>query len=221
MPPVSDRGGARLELADYRRRVAALYAELRERGSDDAGACDRFRDGRDRLFASHPATPLEPPALRAFGGIPYYPYDPALRFVVPVDPLAADADTGALRIDLGVDGVLALERIGRVRLAFGGEPVSLTVFWVAGYGGGLFLPFGDATNGGTTYGGGRYLLDTIKGADLGTVNGDLILDFNYAYNPSCAYSPDWVCPLAPPENRLRVPVDAGERAPVVAGRSSS
>ena len=72
----------------------------------------------------------------------------------------------------------------------GGE---LTVYWLGGYGGGVFMPFGDATNGSTTYGGGRYLLDGVKGADLGVVDGRLILDFNFAYNPSCAYSTRWVC----------------------------
>ena len=63
----------------------------------------------------------------------------------------------------------------------------------------------------TTYGGGRYLLDTVKGADLGTEDGRLVLDFNYAYNPSCAYDPSWACPLAPPGNRLAIAVEAGER----------
>jgi uncharacterized protein (DUF1684 family) len=75
----------------------------------------------------------------------------------------------------------------------------------------VFLSFRDATGGKSTYGGGRYLYDTIKGADLGTVGGEILLDFNYAYHPSCHYNPLWVCPLAPPENRLRFPIEAGER----------
>ncbi len=62
-----------------------------------------------------------------------------------------------------------------------------------------------------SYGGGRYLLDTVKGADLGGTDGRLVVDFNYAYNPSCAYDPQWSCPLAPPANRLTVPILAGER----------
>jgi uncharacterized protein (DUF1684 family) len=90
--------------------------------------------------------------------------------------------------------------------------VSLAVYWLEGYGGGLFLPFRDALAGRETYGGGRYLLDTVKGADLGTGDdGRLVLDFNYAYNPSCAYDPRWSCPLAPSENRMRIAVEAGER----------
>ena len=75
------------------------------------------------------------------------------------------------------------------------------------------LPFADATNGTSTYGGGRYLLDGIKGADLGMTDGRLIVDFNFAYNPSCAYSPAWVCPLAQAENRIPNAIAAGEKAP--------
>ena len=75
------------------------------------------------------------------------------------------------------------------------------------------MPFRDATNGDTTYGAGRYVLDTVKGADLGGSDGRLIVDFNYAYHPSCTYDPRWSCPLAPPANRLAGPVEAGERMP--------
>ena len=88
---------------------------------------------------------------------------------------------------------------------------TLDVYWVAVYGGGVFLPFRDDTSGGEGYGGGRYLLDTVKGADLGGSGGRLVVDFNYAYNPSCAYDPQWSCPLAPPANRLTVPIRTGER----------
>jgi uncharacterized protein (DUF1684 family) len=82
--------------------------------------------------------------------------------------------------------------------------------------GGVFLPFVDATSGTETYGGGRYLLDTIKGADLGAVGSDgtLVLDFNFSYFPSCAYSSRYVCPLAPSGNRLSGAVRAGERHPI-------
>jgi uncharacterized protein (DUF1684 family) len=112
------------------------------------------------------------------------------------------------------DGGLVIEPVlETIGLAdkLGGE---LTIYWLGGYGGGLFLPFGDATNGTTTYGGGRYLLDSIKGADLGQVeDGRMILDFNFAYNPSCAYSPRWSCPLAPARNKLPGGVMAGEKHP--------
>jgi uncharacterized protein (DUF1684 family) len=84
---------------------------------------------------------------------------------------------------------------------------------LAEYSGGFFLPSRDATNGRTTYGAGRYMLDTAKGADLGSdpARGTLVLDSNFAYHPSCAFDPRWSCPLAPVENRLDVPVEVGER----------
>ncbi len=92
-----------------------------------------------------------------------------------------------------------------------GAPLRLSLYWLDGYAGGLFLSFRDATSGKETYGACRYLLDTVKGADLGTEGERLVLDFNFAYNPSCAYDARWACPLAPPENRLAVSVRAGER----------
>jgi uncharacterized protein (DUF1684 family) len=91
------------------------------------------------------------------------------------------------------------------------------VFWMAGYSGGIFIPFRDATNGTETYGAGRYLVDAAKGADLGAAPGPhpsswaLVLDFNFATQPSCAFDPRWACPLAPPENRLDRDIRAGER----------
>jgi uncharacterized protein (DUF1684 family) len=75
----------------------------------------------------------------------------------------------------------------------------------------VFLPFRDATSGTTSYGGGRYLWDSVKGADLGSADEELVLDFNYAYHPSCVYDPRWSCPLAPRDNWLGIPVEAGER----------
>jgi uncharacterized protein (DUF1684 family) len=104
-----------------------------------------------------------------------------------------------------------MTRVGTARFELGGESLALSLFWVEGYGGGVFLSFRDATSGKETYGAGRYLLDTVKGADLGLEDGRLVLDFNLAYQPSCSYDPAWACPLAPPENRLPVAVRAGER----------
>ncbi len=102
-------------------------------------------------------------------------------------------------------------RFARVRFLLA-EEHALDLYWLDGYGGGLYLCFADATSGTETYGAGRYLLDTVKGSDLGERNGKLVLDFNFAYNPSCSYDPRWVCPLAPPGNRLKVPIRGGERA---------
>lgn len=91
------------------------------------------------------------------------------------------------------------------------ETCDLNLFWIEGYGGGSFLPFRDETNKLETFSGGRYLPDTIKGVDLGREEDDLILDCNYAYNPSCAYHHRWVCPFAPTQNNLQLRVTAGER----------
>ncbi len=193
-----------LALLDWRRTVAALYAAVRaESATDPESALERFRAGRDRLFAEHPETPLLPEARSAFRGLPHWPYDPAVRFNVPLQP----AEPRRLVVR-AIDGEpYPLDRIGRVRLPVG----DLDVYWVAVYGGGVFLPFRDATAGTSTYGAGRYLLDTVKGADLGGSDGRLVVDFNYAYHPSCAYDPRWSCPLAPPSNRLAASIEAGER----------
>jgi len=112
--------------------------------------------------------------------------------------------------------VVRIQRFGRVSFQLSGQTVALSLFWILGYGGGIFLPFRDQTNSNGTYGGGRYLLDTIKHADLGQADGRLVIDFNFAYNPSCAYNSRWHCPLAPAENRLPVALPAGEQDFVVA-----
>jgi uncharacterized protein len=108
---------------------------------------------------------------------------------------------------------MSFRRIGHVTIPFPGGQRRLGLFWMAGYAGGLFLPFRDGTNGRETYGAGRYLLDAAKAADLGAGQGErsLILDFNFAFQPSCAFDPKWACPLAPPENRIDLEVRAGER----------
>ena len=157
----------------------------------------------------HSESPLTPEDRPGFAGLPYFPHDPAMRVEAALEPDAERRRAGDPHQHRGAHA-LPPHRV--VRPALAGTRVSLAVYWLEGYGGGLFLPFRDALAGHGTYGGGRYLLDTVKGADLGTAaDGRLVLDFNYAYNPSCAYDPRWSCPLAPPENRLDVPVAAGER----------
>ena len=204
----------RLTLADWRRRMGALYAEVRSMGATDpAIAVAHWRSVREWLFREHPQSPL-PPAERAGFSARHFDHDLALRFVVPVEPAPA-ADPGALAMELPNSGedTLAFKRIGTVRLPFPAGEQHLSVFWMAGYAGGLFIPFRDATNGRETYGAGRYLVDAAKSHDLGTdeATGDLILDFNFATQPSCAFDPRWACPLAPPKNKLEIEVRAGER----------
>ena len=196
-----------MELWDWRRQVADLYAGIRA-APDPAAAWRGWVAARDRLFGAHPQSPLPPAARAGFRGLPYFDHDPAARLAVAFVPAAEFR----LELEIGADGRAGLRRFARTEgLArrFGGE---LDVFWLEGYGGGVFLPFLDATSGRESYGGGRYLLDTIKGADLGAAaDGRVVLDFNFAYQPSCAYSDDWVCPLPPPGSRLPAAVRAGER----------
>jgi uncharacterized protein (DUF1684 family) len=207
---VSSRGPREaLELADYRARVAELYIDW---AGEDAAATGEFRRRRDRLFAEHPASALTAEQRRGFEGLPYFPHDPAARLR---RELRDARDDGELEIDSGgEDGVVRYSRVGRLETPWG----ELTLFWTEGYGGNLFLPFRDATAPDETYGAGRYLTDAIKGtfrgglepAPLGDGALTVTLDFNYAYNPSCAYNSRWACPLAPPENRLEQPIRAGE-----------
>jgi uncharacterized protein len=171
-----------------------------------AGALDRFRAGRDELFRHHPDTPLADGDPARDGGLEQWPRSGELRFEAELIPLA-EPDPPAAPIPSSAGEGLPLRRIGRIELPVG----SLDVYWIDVYGGGVFVPFRDRTAGVSTYGGGRYLLDTVKGADLGGRPGHLVVDFDYAYHPSCAYDPRWSCPLAPPGNRLDVAIEAGER----------
>jgi uncharacterized protein (DUF1684 family) len=195
-----------LELALWRRRVTELYAAVRAEADPERGHA-RWRRGRDELFRHHPQSPLGPDDPLRASGLPYWPYDPAMRFVLP---LQQPSDPGRrLELDTGEDGVTSLAPVGRVVLP---EPVggSLDVWWLEQYGGGLFLPLRDGTAGSGSYGGGRYLLDTAKGADLGGSGDDLVVDLNFAYHPSCRYDSRWLCPLAPPGNTIVARVEAGE-----------
>jgi uncharacterized protein (DUF1684 family) len=189
-----------LELLDWKRRVFELYAAVRA-DPQPARAWQHWRDVREELFRSHPQTPSHHAQPQ------YFDYDPALRVFGTVEP----AEREQREIATSGEEPYAFTRFARARFELEGSEQSLDLYWLEGYGGGLFLSFADATSGTETYGACRYLLDTVKGADLGERDGRLILDFNFAYNPSCAYDPRWVCPLAPPGNRLAVPLRGGER----------
>jgi uncharacterized protein (DUF1684 family) len=195
---------AYLELLDWRRRVSELFAELRGRPADEP-TLTWFRAEKDALFKTHPQSPIPEADRAAFGGLSYWPYDPTARVS------AQFVETSEERRDTRDE--VAFDRIGFADFRLQGMALQLPVFWIAGYAGGVFVPFRDGTCGTETYGGGRYLLDTIKSADFGSDAGDgsIVLDFNYAYHPSCAYDPRWVCPLAPPDSRLALPIRVGER----------
>jgi uncharacterized protein len=198
-----------LELADWRRRVAELYATLRTDERAPSMRAVAFRAARDRLFAEHPSSPVPEADRRDFRGVAYFRHAPALarRAALELDPEAPPLDVPRSGEGLG----LPFQRIGWVSFTVDGTPCRLSVFWLDEYAGGIFIPFRDTTSGRETYGGGRYLWDSAKGADLGSEGEELVLDFNYAYHPSCVYDPIWSCPLAPRENWLSVPIAAGER----------
>lgn len=196
-----------LDLLDWKRRVLALYAEVRT-DDDHAAAWHRWGEVRRELITTHPQSPIREPDRRAsFGGPWYFDYDSTYRTLAEVE----GAEPERVVIDGSADGRFAFTRFGWARFELHGESLRLALHWLEGYGGGVFLSFRDATSGRETYGACRYLLDTVKGADLGMDGERLVLDFNFAYNPSCSYDPAWACPLAPPDNRLTLSVRAGER----------
>jgi hypothetical protein len=211
-----------LDLYDWRRRVVEMFRDRDAalgNGQDPERVLARFREAKDALFARHQQSPLSADARSAFAGLRYFAYDPRLRVKATLSAIDA-ADS----IDAPASGPhpMPLQRAGTVDFKLAGEPARLTVFWIDVYGGGLFLPFRDVTCPAESYGAGRYLFDSVKGSgfdpdvaaaanDGGYAGSAVVLDFNYAYNPSCAYDVRWACPLAPRENWLAAPIRAGER----------
>jgi uncharacterized protein (DUF1684 family) len=192
-----------LALLDWRRQVASLYAEVR--AAHDAREGHRiWQAGRNTLLGSHPQSPVPADRRAAFTSVPVAGYDPAFRFTATVD---TDVPPATMEVATGTDGVVPFDRAGIVHLDGIGD---LDVWWLASYGGGIFVPVKDTRADAATYPGGRYVIDTAKGADLGGRDGHLVIDLNFAYNPSCAYDPAWACPLAQAGNTVPVAVDAGE-----------
>ena len=204
-----------LDLYDYRCRVADMYRVRRQAtlaGEDAASVLQRFREARNELFVKHSQSALDVEQKRKFQGLRYFHYNPAMC-------VEADIDTGVepvqSNVAMNAEESMTMTTVGRLHFTLEGVRVALSLYWLNIYGGGLFLPFRDTTSPAESYGGGRYLFDTIKGSDFLASTGALrieriLLDFNYAYNPSCAYNDRWVCPLAPVENRLSIPIRAGE-----------
>lgn len=213
------------DLLDWKHAVFDLYRDVRS-AADPQAAWLHWRTTRDRLYRDHPQSPLPPEQRQGFKGCDFYDYDPAWRVTATV----VDSGRPAGEIASSTGGTFAFSQIGTLQFHVVGLDVELELAWNEGYGGGVFLAFADHTTGTSTYGGGRYLLDTVKGAELGLDRGDrgVVLDFNFAYNPSCSYNPIWSCPLAPAANRLPLAVTAGERSspaasaapPSLAGGSS-
>lgn len=197
-----------LDLADYRRRVADIYARVRRTGLGPESHRSWIEE-RDALFRSHAQSALPVRERADFTGLDYWEYDPAFRTIGTL----SEAEEHRFELPHSGSGTTPFIRVARVTVDLAGSQQHLDLYRLDAYGDGLFLPFRDLTNGGETYGSGRYLLDTAKGADLGATDAGLLLDFNFSYHPSCVHSGRWSCPLPPPGNRLDAPITAGERLP--------
>ncbi len=205
-----------LDLYDYRCRVTEFYCQRNNAllaHEDASTVMARFRQQRDTLFLAHPQSALDAEQKRMFEGLHYFPYNPDMLFTVTID---TDIEPHKQEVVMNASESMIMTTVGRVQFTVAQQLVSLSLYWLDIYGGGLFLPFRDTTGPNESYGGGRYLFDTIKGSNFLSTTDEhkqtqIMLDFNYAYNPSCAYNDAWTCPLAPIENRLHVPISAGEK----------
>ncbi len=205
-PDVTATPEETLDLLEWRRHVSALYAEVRAT-EDPEKAWWRWREVRDEMFGTHPQSPFPSESRADFKGVPYFGYDPSYKVTADIET----ADPQRMELPGSAGATFGATRFAKASFGLADAELELGMYWLDGYAGGLFVSFRDATSGKETYGACRYLFDTVKGADLGNDGQRLILDFNFAYNPSCSYDPQWACPLAPPDNRLSVPIRAGER----------
>jgi hypothetical protein len=160
---------------------------------------EEFRQEKDAFFKTHPQSPLLPEQKRDFKGLSYFPENPALRLEVVVEEFNPK-DTVHMQTSTG--DTQTYQRFGRFKFVVEGQEAALTIYASEH---GFFLPFVDSLAGEETYGAGRYLEPEPLG------RGKFRVDFNLAYNPYCAYNEKWSCPLTPRENRLKVPIRAGEK----------
>lgn len=163
---------------------------------------ERFRGHRDEYFGADEHSPLSHGQRHGFTGLSYYPERPDLRFEVALNRPAERAPAVELATSTGE--TQPFNPAGTVDVTVDGQPITLTVYRQPDRGR-YFLPFRDATSGSETYGVGRYL-DPQEQPD-----GTIVVDFNYAYNPYCAYGDDWSCPIPPAENIVAIPIHAGEK----------
>lgn len=163
---------------------------------------EAFRRGKDAVFRSDPASPIPQDRRRAFAGLSYYAVVRELRFRSPLRP---HPDRHPFGMATTTGNVQMYTRAGWFRFRIEAAAFEVIVYRSLGAPD-LFLPFRDETSGVETHGGGRYLDIASPGT-----NGEIVVDFNYAYHPYCAYDEGWSCPLPPAENWLPVPIRAGER----------
>ncbi len=160
-----------------------------------------FRRQKDEFFGSDPQSPLTPGQQGAFKGLDYYDEQPALAFELAPEPFEQPE---TIEMQTSTGDIAQYQRWARITFDAGGESGALTIYRdLAGQD--YFLPFQDVNAGKETYGAGRYL--DVQPLD----GGRLLVDFNYAYNPYCAYNERWSCPIPPAENRLAVAIEAGEK----------
>lgn len=164
-----------------------------------------FRQQIDAFMAQHPQSPLDPMQQADFTGLSYYDPDPA--FIFEAEVTLFPADEPVVEMETSTGDVRPYRRWGRFTFTVEGQAAGLTIY---SDGHGFFLPFKDATNGRETYGAGRYLDDERPGLEQVSHN-KIRVDFNFAYNPYCAYQMNYSCPLPPAENWLKVPIRAGEK----------
>lgn len=164
------------------------------------------RSAKDAYFRTSPQSPLDADARASFHGLAYFPLDASYRIARrPLLPYIGDGPI-AFGMPTSDGRTRNAIRAGSFAFEVAGARHVLTAYRFPGAAHGeLFVPFLDATSGHETYGAGRYL-DLEASRD-----GDYVLDFNLAYHPYCAYSPNFSCPLAPDENRLTARIEAGER----------
>jgi uncharacterized protein (DUF1684 family) len=164
------------------------------------------RAEKDQFFADHPQSPIPAADRESFDGLAYFPPDPAYRFELPLEE---HDEKDRITVETTRDGTQEYLRWGAFRFETGGEAVVLQAYRADPGEARLWVPFRDATNGAETYPAGRYL--DLEAEDH-TDGGHWTLDFNRAYNPFCAFSEAYECPLVPTENWLDVAIEAGEKA---------
>jgi uncharacterized protein (DUF1684 family) len=160
---------------------------------------DDFRREKDHFFKTDRHSPLTGEQKRGFQGLKYFPENPDLALALEVEEFPQKDE---IHIQTSTGDVQDYQRYGRIHFEVEGQPVELTIYTSES---GFFLPFVDSLANQETYGAGRYLEPEALG------DGRFAIDFNYAYNPYCAYNEYWSCPLTPFENRLKAPIRAGEK----------
>jgi uncharacterized protein len=158
-----------------------------------------FRAEKDAFFKHHPNSPIPRDQRHTFNGLSYFPENEALRLEVTVESIDPPQ---AISMQTSTGDVREFQKHGRFSFEVDGQPATLTIYASEH---GYFLPFVDSLAGSETYGAGRYLDPEPLGGDR------FLVDFNLAYNPYCAYNENYSCPLTPFENRLKVPIRAGEK----------